>query len=141
MRDVAALDFVGYESGPWRTFGRAWKLDRATVAATVGGAGGVAGAATTRRGWPGYEELAARLAEAVGGSLCQFTLDERVLDGGPFNAVLRARARRAWCDALADGDPSVRAMTDGDDLLLCVETVSSSEVDELAAAVSACCQN
>ena len=40
-RDVAALDFTGYESGPWRTFGRRFKLDRATVAATVCRAGGV----------------------------------------------------------------------------------------------------
>ena len=35
VADIAALDFVGYESGRWRTFGRAFKLDRATVAATV----------------------------------------------------------------------------------------------------------
>ena len=34
VADIAALDFTGYESGPWLTFGRAWKLDRATVAAT-----------------------------------------------------------------------------------------------------------
>ena len=26
---VAALDFTGYESGRWRPFGRAWKLDKA----------------------------------------------------------------------------------------------------------------
>ena len=44
-------------------------------------------------------------------------------------------------DALAAGDPSVRAMADGDDLLLCVETVTSSEIDEIAAEVSARCQN
>ena len=44
-------------------------------------------------------------------------------------------------DALADGDPSVRALAHGDDLLLCVETVSSSEIDEIAAAMSAHCQN
>ena len=35
VADVAALDFTGYESGEWRTFGRAFKLDRATVVATV----------------------------------------------------------------------------------------------------------
>ena len=35
VADVAALDFTGYESGRWRTFGRAFKLDRATVVATV----------------------------------------------------------------------------------------------------------
>jgi hypothetical protein len=44
-------------------------------------------------------------------------------------------------DALGALDPSVRAMTDGDDLLLCVETVTSTEIDELAAAMSVVCQN
>ena len=139
VRDVAALDFVGYESGPWRTFGRAWKLDRATVVATV----------MALEAWmacdhdarqAGYASLAGRLAELIGGSLCQFTFDERVLDAGPYNAVLVPGA--AWMvDALAAGDPSVRAMAEGDDLLLCVETVSSSEIDEIAAEVSARCQN
>ena len=56
VADIAALDFVGYESGRWRTFGRAFKLDRATVAATVAalasGSGSITrrGSRATRRG-------------------------------------------------------------------------------------------
>jgi L-seryl-tRNA(Ser) seleniumtransferase len=90
--------------------------------------------------WAGYASLAGRLAGLIGGSLCQFTFDERVLDVGPFNAVLVPGAV-GMVDALAGGDPSVRALAHGDDLLLCVETVSSSEIDEIAAAMSAHCQN
>lgn len=139
VRDVAALDFLGYESGPWRTFGRAWKLDRATVAATVVALETWMGCDHEAR-LAGYEALAERLAGLVGGTVCQFTVDERVLEEGPFNAV-RVAGAAGVVDALGALDPSVRAMTDGDDLLLCVETVTSTEIDELAAAMSAVCPN
>lgn len=139
VRDVAALDFLGYESGPWRTFGRAWKLDRSTVVATVAALEAWMACDHTAR-LAGHAESAARLAGLVGGTVCQFTVDERVLDVGPFNAV-RVAGAAGVVDALAGLDPSVRSMTDGDDLLLCVETVSSLEIDEIAAAMSAVCPN
>ena len=87
-----------------------------------------------------HEALASRLAGLVGGTLCQFTVDERVLADGPFNAV-RVAGAAGLVPALGALDPSVRAMTAGDDLLLCVETVTSPEVDEIAAAMSAVCPN
>ena len=92
VSDIAALDFTGYESGHWRTFGRAFKLDRATVAATV----------AALEAWTvldhdarlaGYASLAGALAARCaraggrGVELKQFTLDERLVDG-PVNAVL-----------------------------------------------------
>jgi D-glucosaminate-6-phosphate ammonia-lyase len=67
VSEIAALDFTGYESGHWRTFGRAFKLDRATVAATV----------AALEAWTeldhdarlaGYASLAGVLAERCGGA-------------------------------------------------------------------------
>lgn len=139
VRDVAALDFLGYESGPWRTFGRAWKLDRSTVVATVAALEEWMACDHAAR-LAGYARSAARLADLVGGTVCQFTVDERVLEAGPFNAVRVANAAGV-VGALAALDPSVRAMTDGEDLLMCVETVSSPEIDEIAAAMSVVCPN
>jgi D-glucosaminate-6-phosphate ammonia-lyase len=135
VADIAALDFVGYESGPWRTFGRAWKLDRATVAATVAALEAWLACDHEAR-LAGYAALARALAARVGGSVCQFTVDERVLDEEPFNAV-RLAGRAAWARGLAAGDPSVRAVTFGEDLILSTECVASSEIDEIGAAVAA----
>jgi L-seryl-tRNA(Ser) seleniumtransferase len=139
VADVAALDFVGYESGPWRTFGRAWKLDRAGVAATVAALEDWLACDHAAR-LEGYAALAVALQERVGGELCQFTLDERVLDEPPLNAV-RIPGAAALADTLAAGDPSVRAVVDGDGLVLNVEALTSPEVDEIASALSACCPN
>ena len=111
----------GYESGPWRHFGRAWKLDRSTVAATVAALEAWLGWTTTRA-WRGYAELAARARgarwRALPGArveLRQFTLDERLVE--------TARSTRWSCRGGGDptavrsagrGDPSVRAMFEGD---------------------------
>lgn len=139
VADVAALDFVGYESGPWRTFGRAWKLDRATVAATVAALEEWVACDHAAR-LAGYRALAMRLQALVGGALCQFTFDERVLGAEPFNAV-RVAGTAGLAATLAAGDPSVRAVIDGDALVFNVEALSSPEIDEIGAAMSACCPN
>jgi len=139
VADVAALDFVGYESGPWRTFGRAFKLDRAGVVAVVRALEEWLACDHAAR-LEGYSALAARLQGLVGGVLCQFTLDERVLLEGPPNAV-RVPGLAGAVDALAAGDPSVRAVVDGDALVFNVEALSSPEVDELGAILSARCPN
>lgn len=134
VRDIAALDFTGYESGPWRTFGRAFKLDRATVAATC----------AALQEWfetdhearlRGYAELAERLASRLpGAELKQFTLDERLVDG-PVNAVVLPGAA-ALEPALAAGDPSIRAVVVGDALAFCTEALTGAELDEIVAAFS-----
>jgi D-glucosaminate-6-phosphate ammonia-lyase len=131
IADLAALDFTGYESGEWRTFGRAFKLDRATIAATVAALEEWVALDHAAR-WDGYgrvaRELAAIFPDAV---LKQFTLDERLVDG-PVNAVVVPGAA-GLSAVLAAGDPSVRTIVDGDDLVLCTETLSSPEVAEIAA--------
>jgi L-seryl-tRNA(Ser) seleniumtransferase len=131
VADIAALDFVGYESGPWRTFGRAFKLDRATVAATVAALEEWVGLDHSAR-LAGYAERAEALATRCGGSLKQFTLDERIVDG-PVNAVVVAGAG-ALAGPLAAGDPSIRAIVDGDTLVLCTEALTASEVAEIGLA-------
>jgi L-seryl-tRNA(Ser) seleniumtransferase len=135
IADLAALDFTGYESGAWRTFGRAFKLDRAAIVATVAALEEWVAMDHAAR-WAGYEAIARSLAERLpGAALRQFTMDERVVDG-PVNAVVLPGAA-ALEGPLADGDPSIRAMGLNGDLVLCVEALAASEVGELADAVAA----
>jgi L-seryl-tRNA(Ser) seleniumtransferase len=130
IADLAALDFTGYESGEWRTFGRAFKLDRATIAATVAALEEWVAMDHAAR-WDGYAAAARELAGAIGGGeLKQFTLDERLIDG-PVNAVVVPGAA-GLAEALAAGDPSVRTIVDGDALVLCTETLAPGEVYEIA---------
>jgi L-seryl-tRNA(Ser) seleniumtransferase len=130
IADLAALDFTGYESGEWRTFGRAFKLDRATIVSTVTALEEWLAMDHAGR-WERYGELARELQGATGGSLRQFTLDERLIDSPQVNAVVVPGAGRLEAE-LAAGDPSVRAMAYGDDLVFCTETLSPGEVDEIA---------
>ncbi|HWK30434.1 MAG TPA: hypothetical protein VNS09_27960 [Solirubrobacter sp.] len=133
VADVAALDFTGYESGPWRHFGRAFKLDRATVAATVAAFEAFDPAAWRTRCAALAAELAARCARLPGAVAAQaeFTLDERLL-AAPGNAVV-LRGAAGLVPALAAGDPSVRALAIDGDLVLCLDVLEN--VDELACAV------
>jgi L-seryl-tRNA(Ser) seleniumtransferase len=140
VEDVEALDFTGYESGEWRTFGRAFKLDRATVVATVAALEEWAALDHDAR-LAGYAatagELATRLASLPSAQveLAQFTLDERLVDG-PVNAVLlRGRDPVALEAALAAGDPSIRALA-FDTLVLCTEALGAGEVEEIATALA-----
>jgi hypothetical protein len=81
--------------------------------------------------WEGYGAIARELQAVVGGSLRQFTLDERLIEDPLVNAVVVPGAGRLE-DELAAGDPSVRAMAYGDDLVFCTETLAPGEVDEIA---------
>jgi seryl-tRNA(Sec) selenium transferase len=141
VADVAALDFTEYESGAWRTFGRAFKLDRSCVVATVAALEDWVRMDHRERVF-GYAALAGALGERCGSlagaevELGQFTVDERWVSGGPVNAVLlRGRDPVALADALAARDPSVRAIALGDGLVLCCETVRGGEVDEIGVAL------
>ena len=130
IADLAALDFTGYESGEWRTFGRAFKLDRATIVSTVAALEEWLAMDHAAR-WERYGAVARELQSVVGGSLRQFTLDERLIEDPRVNAVVVPGAGRLEAE-LAAGDPSVRAMAYGDDLVLCTETLSPGEVYEIA---------
>jgi seryl-tRNA(Sec) selenium transferase len=142
VADVAALDFTGYESGSWRTFGRAFKLDRTTVVATVAALEEWVGTDHAAR-LAEYASRAAVLAERLsaalpgaGVSLVQFTLDERVVPDGPVNAVLlRGRDPAQLSARLAAGDPSVQAMAIGDALIFCTEALGDDAPDEILVAL------
>jgi L-seryl-tRNA(Ser) seleniumtransferase len=126
--DVAALDFTGYESGRWRHFGRAFKLDRGTVAATVAAFEAFDAAAWRAR----CAALASALAARVPGAVQRtFTLDERLLDAAGNAVVLRGAG--GLVEPLAAGDPSVRALAIDGDLVLCTDALDG--VDELASAL------
>jgi D-glucosaminate-6-phosphate ammonia-lyase len=129
IADLAALDFTGYESGEWRTFGRAFKLDRATIVATVAALEEWLAIDHSAR-WERYGAVARKLQGVVGGTLRQFTLDERLIEDPLVNAVVVPGAGRL-ANELAAGDPSVRAMAYGDDLVFCTETLAPGEVYEI----------
>lgn len=144
---VARLDFTGYESGPYRTFGRAFKMDRATVAATT----------VALERWlaldhgarlAGYERRVRALADELGdlenvdAGVQQFTLDERLVDEDPNALVLRPAAGASWtagqlADRLADGDPRVMAVAEDGALVVCAETVPPEQDAALAGALRA----
>jgi seryl-tRNA(Sec) selenium transferase len=141
VADVAALDFTGYESGPWRTFGRAFKLDRATVVATVAALEEWAALDHEAR-LDGHaalaRSLAARCASLPGArvELKRFTLDDGLVDDGPVNAVLVwGRPAASLKAGLAAGDPSIRAIVSGDALVFCTEALRAGELDEIVAAL------
>jgi D-glucosaminate-6-phosphate ammonia-lyase len=142
VADVAAMDFVGFESGPWRTFGRAFKLDRATVAATV-----VAleewlalDHDARRRGYAALADELARLLRALPGArveLRQFTLEEELLADGPVNAVAVWGGGDLTTALAALAPVGVQALAEGDATVFCTETVTGEEVREIGAAMSA----
>jgi L-seryl-tRNA(Ser) seleniumtransferase len=129
IAELVALDFTGYESGDWRTFGRAFKLDRATIVATAAALEEWVATDHEAR-WERYGAVARELQAAIGGSLMQFTLDERLIEDPLANAVV-VRGAGPLADELAAGDPSVRAMAYGEDLVFCTETLAPGEVYEI----------
>jgi L-seryl-tRNA(Ser) seleniumtransferase len=139
VADVAALDFVGYESGPWRTFGRAFKLDRSTVVATVAALEAWMVMDHEAR-WAAYARRAADLAALCGAlpgasvALGHFTLDERLV-AGPVNAVV-VRGGGDLTGALAARTVSVRALAERDATVFCSEALTDEEVREIGAAMS-----
>lgn len=138
---VRATDFTGYESGRWLTFGRVFKLDRATVVATT-----VALEEWTQMDhaarWAAYRERATRLVARVAPTAPDaavlstgcFTLDERVVEE-PVNSLVVTLApdgpgAAALAGRLEAGAPSIRTVPDGDRLVVCLETVEPKD-DEL----------
>ncbi len=135
IADLAALDFTGYESGEWRTFGRAFKLDRATIVATLAALEEWVAMDHAAR-WAGYGAHARALADGLpGAGLKQFTLDERLIDG-PVNAVVLP-GEAALERALAAGDPSIRANVVGDALVLCTEALEPADIEPLLSTIAA----
>jgi D-glucosaminate-6-phosphate ammonia-lyase len=143
---VREIDFTGYESGEYLVFGRAFKMDRATVVSTVMALREWMSMDHEDR-WNGYRRRAERIAERLTGKAPGrfwpggFTLDERIV-AEPVNAVLvqpttGSRLTVAMLEErLMSRSPSIRAVAAGDVLSLCLETVSVEEDDILVDGVA-----
>lgn len=132
---VTDLDFTGYESGRYLTFGRPFKMDRTTIVATVLALQEWLTMDHDAR-WASYGRrvlaLQAALADLPGlhARPAQFTLDERLIDAAPNALVLRpgsAAAATAMEDALATGTPRLLCVREGEELVVCVETVPEAD--------------
>jgi L-seryl-tRNA(Ser) seleniumtransferase len=139
---VAAIDFTRHESGPYRRFGRAFKMDRQVVVATVLALQEWFAMDHEAR-WQGYrgqvEILRNELAAIPGTTLrpmC-FTMDERLIPD-PVNCLVvdftptAARSAAQVSDALARGNPSIRCIVEGSALVIVVETIQDGEVMVIA---------
>jgi D-glucosaminate-6-phosphate ammonia-lyase len=139
---VANIDFTRFESGEYRIFGRAFKLDRITIASTVFALAEWLTADHEMR-WADYRRRAEALAEMIRDvphvdvELGCFTLDERI-EPQPVNALI-ARVDPAVVGAeelaarLADGSPRVLCVPMDNSLVFCVETMSDDEAAVVAA--------
>ena len=134
---VAAIDFTRHESGPYRRFGRAFKMDRQVVIATVLALQEWFAMDHDAR-WQGYrrqvEILCNELASIPDATLTPmcFTMDERLIPN-PVNCLVvdfaptAARSAAQISHALASGNPSIRCIVEGTALVIVVETVQDGE--------------
>jgi L-seryl-tRNA(Ser) seleniumtransferase len=138
---VRAVDFTQYESGRWLNFGRALKMDRATVVATVLALERWLARDHGER-WAGYRRRADALVEELGSlsgvhaRSAQFTLDERIVHEPPNSLVLRVSGALGLSAGdierrLAQGDPSIACLAQADELVFCLETVAEHEDAQL----------
>jgi L-seryl-tRNA(Ser) seleniumtransferase len=135
---VAANNFTRYESGPYRTYGRPFKLDRQTVVGVV-----VAFeewlALDHEARWAQYARHVDRLESALCGSSgvrllrrC-FTMDERLAPEPVNSLVLEidpslGRTPLELGDALAAGTPSIACVIEQDRLIFCMDSITPGEV-------------
>jgi D-glucosaminate-6-phosphate ammonia-lyase len=140
---VAAVDFTRHESGPYLRFGRAFKMDRQIVIATVLALEEWWAMDHAAR-WDGYrrqvDTMRAALADLRGLTLTPmwFTMDERLIPDRVNCLVVRfapesGTTAQAVSDRLAAGSPSIRCVVEGDALVIVVETVRDEEVALVAA--------
>jgi L-seryl-tRNA(Ser) seleniumtransferase len=143
---ISANNFIRYESGPYRTFGRPFKLDRQTVAAVVTALIEWLDQDHAAR-WRRYEDWAARLGASIGGiagvratPMC-FTMEERLVPS-PVNSLVvdlgadRSSAAEVAARLLA-GDPSVALVVEAGRLVCCFDVMTEEEVDLVADALRA----
>lgn len=137
MAAVAAIDFTRHESGPYRRFGRAFKMDRQTVVATVVALDEWLTLDHQAR-WASYRRQVETLRDGLRHlphatlTPMSFTMDERLIPE-PVNSLVIAfspDAPRSAADIdriLAAGNPSIRCIVEGDALVIVVETVREGE--------------
>jgi L-seryl-tRNA(Ser) seleniumtransferase len=140
---VAALDFTRHESGPYRRFGRAFKMDRQLVVATVLALEEWRAMDHDAR-WRGYrrqvERLRAELEGLAGATprpMC-FTMDERLVPD-PVNCLVvefdpaAGNSAEQIARTLACGNPSIRCIVEGNALVVVMETVREGDEMVIAA--------
>ena len=142
IEGVAGLDFTRHESGPYRRFGRVFKMDRQTVVATVLALKEWLTMDHQAR-WDGYRRQVAALHAGLEGlpgaaltSMC-FTMDERLVPD-PVNCLVvdfaasDGRTARAVSEVLAGGNPSIRCVVEGTALVIVVETLREGDEELIA---------
>lgn len=149
VRAVGAIDFTGFEFGPHLIFGRAFKLERTAVAATVLALADWLELDHDER-WTRYAARAQRLLDLLADipgveiGLAGFTLDERLVEE-PVNAVAVRGPAGTRLDAdrlaaeLADGRPSIRCVPIDGALAFCVETVLEDQLEQIARRLGEVC--
>jgi L-seryl-tRNA(Ser) seleniumtransferase len=135
---VIANEFIGYESGPHRAFGRPFKMDRQTVVGVVAAFQEWLSLDHGAR-WDRYRGHVERLGGLVAGlpglaaTPMHFAMDESLVPE-PVNAlVLEVGAESGTTAArlardLATGTPSIACVRDGDRLIFCLDLVDGDEV-------------
>ncbi len=132
---VAGLDFTGFESGDYRTFGRPFKLDRQIIVGVVVALQEWLSVDPAQR-WAGYAERVDRLLErarleevqGVTARARYFTMEETLLER-PVNCVALTfdansnTTAQAVNDALLRGEPSIATMVHDESLVVAVDVM------------------
>jgi D-glucosaminate-6-phosphate ammonia-lyase len=139
---VGTLDFTRHESGPYRRFGRAFKMDRQVIVATVLALQEWLAMDHEAR-WQGYRRQVENLCAGLVGipdvtltPMC-FTMDERLIPD-PVNCLVvdfaptAARSAEQVSHVLAGGNPSIRCIVEGTSLVIVVETVQDGDEHVIA---------
>jgi L-seryl-tRNA(Ser) seleniumtransferase len=137
---VTANNFTRYESGPYRTFGRPFKLDRQTVVGVVTAFEEWLAMDHGER-WARYaaqaDRLRAAIADLVGvrATPMYFTMDERLVPE-PVNALVIELPGNPLPPGeisarLAAGDPAIACVAEADKLIFCFDLTDDAEVDAI----------
>ena len=132
---VAGLDFTGFESGDYRTFGRPFKLDRQIIVGVVVALQEWLSIDPAQR-WAGYAERVDRLLERarleqIQGVTAQaryFTMEETLLER-PVNCLALTfdansnTTAQAVSDALLRGEPCIATMVHDESLVVAVDVM------------------
>ncbi|MGA3088991.1 MAG: aminotransferase class V-fold PLP-dependent enzyme [Terriglobales bacterium] len=136
IKAVAGIDFTGYESGKYLTFGRPWKMDRHSIVATVVALQEWLALDHAAR-WASYRDKVAAMRNlladlpGVRTEPKYFTMDERLVDDAVNCMTVQcpggaARVEQVSADLLA-GDPSIATVVLEDRLVVAVDTVLADQ--------------
>jgi len=134
---VSGLDFTGFESGRFRTFGRPFKMNRYDVATTALALREWVGLDHAKR-WQRYADSVARIAQSVPrrtGLRAEprlFTMSEELVTGSSVNC-LALTFDNCGCTAgsvaarLEAGDPIVATIVQADTLIVAVDALLAGQ--------------